>query len=580
MHLNHLRKIRNIVIALKRRFYRAIFGMDLHPTCTFSLKAKFDLTHPRGIHIGEETYIAFDAVILAHDMTRGLRTDTWIGKRCFIGARSIIMPGVKIGDAVIVAAGSVVTRDVNSGSVVAGNPAKVIRTGIVTTRYGCLPGRGYLADDPEMCIEGSRSERTSLLGLMRPILKVWVLFLGGLCITLAYAVPLRAEDHVNFGRGINIADWFTWPRYQKAPLRGLEWPPYRSARPGADLLPALREHGFKTVRVAVDPAPLIYFKGAQRELLINSLLDQVRSLQDRGFHVIFDLHPNSRHETWGDRAILRKDRLDAYLELIEFVSVRLAKLPRGSVALEFVNEPRAACKGSSGADWQITVSKMIARARVIDKELPLIVSGGCVSMPEGLMALDPAGFDDQKIYYTFHYYEPFTFTHQGAQFIVWPDKYLDKVPWPASRRPIDEARKALADRLEVLDLPMMTREKAYYGANVNLERYYSAGHDSKKIKDVFDAIHSWAIRHEINPQRIILGEFGVWRRQVAVPGALCVDRAAWIRAVRKATEANGFNWTFFHLDGPFGLATENGTIDPIILGALGLGPEKACPESN
>jgi acetyltransferase-like isoleucine patch superfamily enzyme len=98
----------------------------------------FDRTHPRGIHIGRESYVAFGAVILTHDMTRGIYADTRIGSRCFIGAHSILLPGVSIGDGSIVAAGSVVTRDVAPGSIVAGNPARVVRTGIKTYRFGCL----------------------------------------------------------------------------------------------------------------------------------------------------------------------------------------------------------------------------------------------------------------------------------------------------------------------------------------------------------------------------------------------------------------------------------------------------------
>ena len=41
------------------------------------------------------------------------------------------MPGVKIGNQVIVGAGSVVTKDVPSNCIVAGNPAKIIKTGII-----------------------------------------------------------------------------------------------------------------------------------------------------------------------------------------------------------------------------------------------------------------------------------------------------------------------------------------------------------------------------------------------------------------------------------------------------------------
>ncbi len=84
------------------------------------------------------TYVAFGAVILAHDMSRVLSTDTYIGKNCFIGAHSIIMPGIRIGDECIIGTGAVVTHDVPAHSIVGGNPAKVIRSGIRTRRYGIL----------------------------------------------------------------------------------------------------------------------------------------------------------------------------------------------------------------------------------------------------------------------------------------------------------------------------------------------------------------------------------------------------------------------------------------------------------
>jgi maltose O-acetyltransferase len=48
-----------------------------------------------------------------------------IGSRVFVGARTIILPGVTIGDDVVIGAGSVVSRDIPSGVVAAGNPARV-----------------------------------------------------------------------------------------------------------------------------------------------------------------------------------------------------------------------------------------------------------------------------------------------------------------------------------------------------------------------------------------------------------------------------------------------------------------------
>lgn len=58
-----------------------------------------------------------------------------IGNGCWIGARAMILPGVTLGDRVLVAAGAVVTRDVPADSLVAGNPARVIRT--LTYPAGC-----------------------------------------------------------------------------------------------------------------------------------------------------------------------------------------------------------------------------------------------------------------------------------------------------------------------------------------------------------------------------------------------------------------------------------------------------------
>lgn len=138
MSLNKLRPLRKVLVGLKRAYLRKVWGMDIDPSVEMSLSAKFDLTNPKGIHVGPESYIAFNARILAHDMTRGIRPDTRIGARCFIGGNSLILPGVEIGDNCIVGAGSVVTKSVPAGSIVAGNPAQVIRSNMRLFRYGRL----------------------------------------------------------------------------------------------------------------------------------------------------------------------------------------------------------------------------------------------------------------------------------------------------------------------------------------------------------------------------------------------------------------------------------------------------------
>lgn len=84
------------------------------------------------ITIGDGAYITAGVTILCHDASSTSRLGFFhvapvvIGKNAFIGVNSIIMPGVRIGDDSIVGAGSVVTKDVPGGTVVAGNPAKEI----------------------------------------------------------------------------------------------------------------------------------------------------------------------------------------------------------------------------------------------------------------------------------------------------------------------------------------------------------------------------------------------------------------------------------------------------------------------
>ena len=92
----------------------------------------FDYSHCWLIHIGNNVTIAPEAYLLAHDASsKRLIGYTKIGRvvvedDVFIGARAIIMPNVTLGKGCIVAAGSVVTKSVAAGDVVAGNPAKVI----------------------------------------------------------------------------------------------------------------------------------------------------------------------------------------------------------------------------------------------------------------------------------------------------------------------------------------------------------------------------------------------------------------------------------------------------------------------
>ncbi|MCY4180435.1 MAG: acyltransferase [Litoreibacter sp.] len=137
--LNRLRLLREVLVQARRLWLSGVYGMDIAPTSQISMSARLDRTFPIGVHIGAQSYVALQSMVLTHDRTRGLYVHTWIGRNCFIGARSMILPGVRIGDGSIVAAGAVVTKDVPPDCIVAGNPAKVVRQGISAGPFGRLP---------------------------------------------------------------------------------------------------------------------------------------------------------------------------------------------------------------------------------------------------------------------------------------------------------------------------------------------------------------------------------------------------------------------------------------------------------
>ena len=121
-----------VVTRLYPWFLKTAYGMDIGQGVIISRSAKLDRAiNPRGIHIRSGTWILTESMVLSHDYCRGLKADTHIGENCVIGVRSIIMPGVSIGNSCIVAAYSVVTKNLPPHCVVAGNPAKIIKTGVV-----------------------------------------------------------------------------------------------------------------------------------------------------------------------------------------------------------------------------------------------------------------------------------------------------------------------------------------------------------------------------------------------------------------------------------------------------------------
>lgn len=97
----------------------------------------FDSEYPELIEVQDEVSIALGSIVIAHSaaspfhqrmkLFRAEPQKVTLKKGCWIGAGAVVLPGVTVGEAAIVAAGSVVNHDVPPYTVVAGNPARPVR---------------------------------------------------------------------------------------------------------------------------------------------------------------------------------------------------------------------------------------------------------------------------------------------------------------------------------------------------------------------------------------------------------------------------------------------------------------------
>ncbi|MED4129061.1 acyltransferase [Shouchella miscanthi] len=114
---------------VKNWLYRTFLNMKIGDYTAFALMVMVDAMFPERIKVGTNTIIGYNTTILAHEyLIQEYRLgDVIIGDDVMIGANCTILPGVIIGDRAVIGAGTVVHKDVESDTFVAGSPMRVIK---------------------------------------------------------------------------------------------------------------------------------------------------------------------------------------------------------------------------------------------------------------------------------------------------------------------------------------------------------------------------------------------------------------------------------------------------------------------
>jgi len=255
-------------------------------------------------------------------------------------------------------------------------------------------------------------------------------------------------------------------------------------------------------------------------------------LQQNHLAVLVDMHqvpvPDLEHSA---------QERDAFRALWRAIAER-TKGRAQPIWFELLNEPRV----EDAKAWRGIVLDLIAAIRAVDPGRGIVVGGGGWGGDEDLRKLGK--LDLPNIAYSFHTYDPFVFTHQGA---TWTDKVM--APLRGIRYPIDPAQMA-AEKAKAVAAGLGTWP---------FDDWMKGG-GAAEIEHRLTPIFDWAARERVP---LYCGEFGVHR-----PYAPPADRARWIADLRTILEKHHVLWSMWSYHSGFDLVRE-GKADPAIVAALG-----------
>ena len=251
---------------------------------------------------------------------------------------------------------------------------------------------------------------------------------------------------------------------------------------------AIADAGFGTVRVVLFTFPHQRDDGSLDPAWLARLDRVVDWGQAHGLTPILDVHDV-------DACVADLPRCGPRLEQVwRQLSERYADRP-ASLLFELLNEPHGAL---DAAAWNALLPRLLAVVRERNPERNVVVGPAGWNGFRQLEQLQlPA--DDRHLIVTFHYYEPFEFTHQGASWVEEQFTRLKDVP---------------------------------FGSDAQVAQ---VGRD-------FDVVKRWAQDHD---RPVLLGEFG------AYDAAPLDSRVRWTHTVARAAEARGFARAYWQFSSDF-----------------------------
>lgn len=374
----------------------------------------------------------------------------------------------------------------------------------------------------------------------RAFLRLTALAAGGLTVThpLLAADPLGTVPQSRLDRlatGANICRWFRFPRGNLTD----HLTHYISEDEAAFMV----RIGLKHVRLCV--APRVIMNPTSGEIVEENgvLLEAaIERLQRAGLLVMVDIHNEDRP------AELNPDWQAAFVRFWAALASRLARFDPEFTMLEIINEP--VFSGREG-EWDTLNARLAAVIREKAPQHTIVASGPNWGGIDGLKKLTP--LPDRNVVYSFHCYDPFTFTHQGATWSGDAVKPLRNVPYPSSPEAVE---------------PLLADLESLPASKTMVENYGRERWNKAKLSARFRQGIEWGAKHQVP---LYCGEFGVYP-----PNCKPEHRGNWFGDFGEVLAENHIGWAVWGWDEGFGLARKRVdgqlAVDTVVAQALGLKP--------